>query len=107
MVVDNFHIVGVAVPPHEAYAILIIDSDAVLALALAVQSLQPVSGGNIQIIQRYGSMQQEELLQCPHFQIGGNPSASPSLPELLRICIPETCYHRSIVLHYGTSVKHY
>ncbi len=44
MVVHDFHIVGVAVPPHEADAILIIDPDAVLALALAVQRLQPVSG---------------------------------------------------------------
>ena len=92
MVVDDFHIVGVAVPPHEADAILIIDSDAVLALTLTVQSLQPGSGGDIQIIQRHGGMQQEKLLQCPHFQIGGNPPASPRLPKLLRIRIPEACY---------------
>jgi hypothetical protein len=107
MVVDDFHIVGVAVPPHEADAILIIDSYAVLALALAVQSLQPVSGGDIQIIQCHGGMQQEEFLQCPHFQIGGNPSASPRLPKLLRISIPEACYHGAIVLRYGISVKRY
>lgn len=107
MVVDDFHIVGVAVPPHEADTIFIIDSDAVLALALAVQSLQPVSGRDIQIIKRHGGMQQEELLQCPHFQIGGNPSASPSLPKLLRIRIPEACYHGAIVLQHGTSVKRY
>jgi hypothetical protein len=107
MVVDDFHIVGVAVPPHEADTILIIDSDAVLSLALAMQGLQPVSGGNIQIIQRHGGMQQEELLQCPHFQIGGNPSASPRLPKLLRISIPEACYHGAIVLRYGISVKRY
>lgn len=107
MVVDDFHIVGVAVPPYEADAILIIDSNAVLALALTVQSLQPVSGGDIQIIQCHGGMQQKELPQCPHFQIGGNPSASPRLPRLLRIRIPEACYHGAIVLQYGTSVKRY
>ena len=107
MVVDDFHVVGVALPPHEADAISIIDSDAVLAVALAVQSLQLVSGRNIQIIQRYGGLQQEELPQCPHFQIGGNPSASPRLPKLLRICIPEACYHVAILLRYSTSVKRY
>lgn len=107
MVVDDFHIVGVAIPPNETDAILIIDSDAMLALALAVQSLQPVSGRNIQIIQRHGGMQQKKLLQCPHFQIGGNPSASPRLPKLLRIRIPEACYHEGILLRYGTSVKRY
>jgi hypothetical protein len=107
MVVDDFHIVGIAVPPYEADAILIIDSDAVLTFALAVQSLQPVSRGNIQIIQRHRGMQQEKLLQCTHFQIGGNPSASPRLPKLLRIRIPEACYHGVIVLRCNTSVKRY
>ena len=48
MVVDDFHVVGVAIPPHEADAILIIDPDAVLALALAVQRFQPVSGRHTQ-----------------------------------------------------------
>jgi hypothetical protein len=105
MIVDDFNVVRVAFTPHEADAILIIDPDAVLALTLAAQSLQPISWRDIQIIQHHGGMQQEELLQCPHFQIGGNPSASPRLPKLLRIRIPEACYHGAIVLQYGTSVK--
>ncbi len=107
MVVDDFHVVGIAIPPHEADAILIIDSDAVLALALAVQSLQLVSGRHTQIIQRHGGMQQEELLQRPCFQTGGNASTSPRLPKLLRISIPEASYHEGIVLRYGTTVKRY
>ncbi len=105
MVVDDFHVVGIAIPPHEADAILIIDSDTVLALALAVQSLQPVSGRHTQIIQRHRGMQQEELLQCPHFQIGGNASASPRLPKLLRIRIPEASCHEWVVLRYGSTVE--
>ena len=107
MVVDDFHSVGVALPPHEANAILIIDPDAVLALAFAVQRLQPVSGRYPQIIQRHRGMQQEELLECPHSQIGGNPSASPRLPKLLRIRIPEARYHAGILPRYSSSVKHY
>jgi hypothetical protein len=107
MVVDDFHSVGVALPPHEANAILIIDPDAVLALAFAVQRLQPVSGRHAQIIQRHRGMQQEELLERPNSQIGGNPSAAPRLPKLLSIRIPETRYHVGILLRYGSSVKHY
>ena len=107
MIVDDFHIVGVAFRPHEAYAILIIDPNAVLALALAVQQLQPVSGRHAQIIQRHRGMQQEELLECPHSQMGGNPSASPRLPKLLRIRIPEARYHAGILPRYGSSVKQY
>jgi hypothetical protein len=93
MVVDDFNLVGVALPPYEADAILIIDPDTVLAFALSVQRLQPVSGRHAQIIQRHRSMQQEELLEGPDSQIGGNPSASPRLPKCLSIRIPETRYH--------------
>ena len=107
MVVDDFHVVGFALPPHEADAILIIDPDAVPALALAVQRLQHVSGRHAQIIQRHRCMQQEELLECPHSQIGGNLSASSRLPKLLHIRIPEARDHAGILPRYGSSVKHY
>jgi hypothetical protein len=107
MVVDDFHVEGVALPPHEADAILIIDPDAVLALALALQRLQPVSGRHAQIIQRHRGMQQKELLERPHSQIGGNPSASSRLPKQLRIRVPETRYHVGILLRYSSSVNHY
>jgi hypothetical protein len=56
MVVDDFHVAGVALQPQEADAILIIDPDAVMALALAVQRLQPVSGRHAQIIERHRGM---------------------------------------------------
>ena len=107
MVVDDFHVVGVALPPHEADTIVIIDPDAVLALALAGQRLQPVSGRHAEFIQRHGGMQQEELLERPHSQIAGNPAASPRLPKRLRIRIPEARYHVSLVPRHGTSVKRY
>ena len=107
MIVDDFHVVGFALPPHEADAILIIDPDAVLVLALAVQQLQPVSRRHPQIIQRHRGMQQEELLECPNSHTGGNPSASPRLPKLLRIRIPEARYHAEILPRYSSIVKHY
>ncbi len=84
---------GITLLPHEADAMLIVDPDAMLAPAFAVQRLQPVPGRHAQIIQRHRGMQQEELLERPHSQIGGNPSASPRLPKLLRIRVPETRYH--------------
>ena len=107
MVVDDFHVVGFVLPPHEADAVLIVDPDAVTALALPVQRLQPVSGRHPQIIQRHGGMQQEELLECPHSQVAGNPSASPRSPKLLRIRIPEARYHATILPRYSSIVKHY
>jgi hypothetical protein len=107
MVICDFNFAGFSLPPYEADAVLIIDPDAVLSLALTVQRLQPVSGRHLQIIERHGGMQQEKLPECPHSQIGGNPSTSPRLPKLLRIRIPETRYHVVILPRYSSSVKHY
>jgi hypothetical protein len=42
VVVDDFNVVGVAVNPAETDAPLIVDADAVLAFALALQGFQPI-----------------------------------------------------------------
>jgi hypothetical protein len=42
MIVDNLHLVSVAVFPEEAYPPLVVDTDAVLTASIAVKSLQSV-----------------------------------------------------------------
>jgi hypothetical protein len=42
MVIRDFNVADFSLPPHESDAVLIIDPNAVLTLALAVQGLQPV-----------------------------------------------------------------
>lgn len=51
MVINDLHPIGIAFQPGKADAPLIIDPDAMLPLALTLESLQSVSGGNYQIIQ--------------------------------------------------------
>lgn len=43
MIIDNFHIVRVAVVPAKANAPLIVYPDAVLTFAIALQRLEPIS----------------------------------------------------------------
>ena len=106
MIVDDFHVVGFALPPHEADAILSLIR--MLCWSLVGRVAPPAGfGGTPQNIQRHRGMQQEELLECPHSQTGGNPSASPRLPKLLRICIPEARYHSGILPRYSSIVNHY
>jgi hypothetical protein len=45
----DFDIFGIAIPPREADAVLIVDSDTVLALAVAAQRFQPVARRNQEI----------------------------------------------------------
>ncbi len=61
MVIDDLHVAGVVVSPAEADPPLIVDPDAVLALPVACQCLQPVPRGYPEILQRYRGIQQVEL----------------------------------------------
>lgn len=63
MVVNNLDIVGVSFPPHEAYTSLIIDADAVLSVAIAVQRLETISRGRSQLAKFYGRIQLAQLSQ--------------------------------------------
>jgi hypothetical protein len=45
VIIHNFNVVSVACAPAEANAPLLVDSDAVLAFAVALQRFQQVAGG--------------------------------------------------------------
>jgi hypothetical protein len=47
MVVCDLNLVGIGSTPFEANSVLIVDSYTVLALPVAAQFLQPVSGRNL------------------------------------------------------------
>lgn len=51
MIICDFDITGIATGPYEAYAPLIVDTYAVLTLALTFQGFQPVGGRGIQVVQ--------------------------------------------------------
>ncbi len=51
MVIRDLHLIGIAAPPDEAHAKLVIDSNAVLACAVTVKYLKPVPWRNPQILQ--------------------------------------------------------
>ena len=51
MIVINFHVVCVAIDEAKANSPLIINGNGVLALSIASQRMQPISGRNIEIIQ--------------------------------------------------------
>jgi len=61
VIVDDFHLDGAIRGPHEADAELIVDSDAVLALALAAQRLQPITGRRPEVAQFDRAVQLREF----------------------------------------------
>lgn len=75
MVIDNFYILGAFGCPHEADAPLVVDADAVLALAVALQGFKPVAGRDTQVVQHMGRVQQAQLFQGGCLDI--HPAAYP------------------------------
>lgn len=59
---------GSAIDPAEAYAPLVIDSNAVLALAAALQSLQAIPRRRSQVGQDRGSVEHLQLSKCATFE---------------------------------------
>jgi hypothetical protein len=73
VVVNDLNFVSVSVPPYEADAPLIIDSNAVLALAIAAQAFEPVSSRSGQVAELPREM---HLVKLPP----GDSLNGPELP---------------------------
>ena len=107
MIVGDPYIQGVTVFPFETYSPLIVDSNAVLALAVPRKLFEPIPGRHSEITQRVGSVEQKEFLQ-------GNPVNR--LRELLRafaiekpfrLRVFKTPNHKTIITPCGNNVKRY
>ncbi len=64
MVVRNFNLVSVVVPPNEADLGLIVDPDAALSRAAAVQLLKMVSRRNFQVVQSQCRIKHRQFSSC-------------------------------------------
>jgi hypothetical protein len=65
VIVHYFHVVRVTIQPSETEPPLLVDPYAVLSMAIALQSLKPVTGWYTQFIQVHNS------IQYPQFPHGG------------------------------------
>jgi hypothetical protein len=97
VVVDDFNLVSVAVSPHEADPILIVDPDAVLA--------PPVPGERLEVIAReraevFESLDRVQLRQLPLHDPGNvpKPARRVSLEQRLGVSVPEGPDHLLMVL---------
>ena len=61
MVVHNFHVQRIFALPAEANPPLVIDTDAVLPVPVALQRFKPISRWSAQILQAPGLVQQQQL----------------------------------------------
>lgn len=57
MVIRNFYIKRISIPPHEAHAILIVNPNAVLSRPIPAKRFQMISRRHLQVIERDGRVQ--------------------------------------------------
>jgi hypothetical protein len=61
MVINDLDLVDISLSPGEANPPLVIDPDIMLPLAVAFQSLKPVAWRNLQVLEKFGAMEIQEL----------------------------------------------
>jgi hypothetical protein len=92
----DFDVFGIAVPPCEADAILIVDPDAVLPLSVAAQRLQPIARRNQKIREGRGAIESDEAPKG-HSSDAGEFLDSLTPKEPFRLFTPEAPDHESIL----------
>lgn len=63
MIVHNFHVVRISLPPFEADAPLVADADTVLARLIAGEFLQAIRRGNAKVLKRRSPIQHPQFPQ--------------------------------------------
>jgi hypothetical protein len=95
VVVDNLDIERVAVAPHKANPVLIVNPDTVLPRTLSAKRLQPVPGRHPEILQRHSSIQNCHFHKSPAPQARWEIPALSRYPQALRLSVTETRDHAS------------
>jgi hypothetical protein len=104
VIIDNLHICRTGDRPAEAYAILIVNPDTVLARAIALQRFKTVSGRHPKVAQSTGNLQLSKL--APRNVLNAlEPPDVPSCRQRFRIGIAVGYDHRLILTQRMINVK--
>ena len=94
MIVHNLDILSIAIAPDKADSPLVIDADAVLALAITRELFKAIAGRNAQILQRLRVVQHGELASGDSFD--ALETRKPQAVEnRFRVPASERPYHRA------------
>ena len=97
VVIDDFDIVRITFSPFKTDAPLVIDPDAMLSFAVALQGLQPVAWRHPQVLQTEGAMQVKQFAPCHPFDIT-EPADVPVIEQRFSVSATERPDHMARVL---------
>ena len=93
MIIDDFNFICVAIVPHKANAVLIVDSDAVSPRPVSNQLLQSISGRNAEVVERSRRVENQQFAQGDALKPLWKPDAPRSIENSLRVVIGEASDH--------------
>ena len=96
MKVHNLDLVRIAVRPVEANAPLIVDPNAVLASAIALQPLQPISRWHAEILKPLRRIDDHQLAEHCAEEIGRKATDPLPREKSLRVPVTEALDHLEI-----------
>ncbi len=94
MVVGDFDLVGLAICPAEAKPVFVVDADAMLALAVSCECLQPVPRRDFKVVERGGGLELGEFTEGDLMERRRQLGGALAEPELLRGAASEGRDHR-------------
>lgn len=81
MVIDDFDLVRMVVFPNEANSPLVVDTDRMLPVPVALQRFKPVAGRHAEIVESLGNVQQTQFAKRGVLNICRKPPASSAGPD--------------------------
>jgi hypothetical protein len=93
VVIDDLDIGRIAIPPAEADPPLVVDPDAVLTLAVSVESLQSIPRRNAEVIKRCCRIQHPKLPQCDPLHVRSQSFDPLSAEQPLSVPVSEAPDH--------------
>ena len=93
MVIHNFNVPCIRALPAEADTPLVIDANAVLAFALALQGFESIAGRYTQIVEAPGLIQQKEFPSRDPLNLRRQPPRGLIRKQSLGLRVGEAAYH--------------
>ena len=93
MIINDLDVGSVTILPGETDPPLVIDTDAVLTAPAALELLQPVTGWDTQVFERFCRVQGDQLSQHDVKQVGWKPPHWLTVKQTLSVTIAEVLDH--------------
>jgi hypothetical protein len=107
MVICYLHVVSVSNFPTKTDSPLVIDSNRILAFAVAREFLKAITGRDSQIVDAYGSINHREFSLRRSISISRKTYGPLSIKNRLGDFPAKAFYHASIITPCVNSIKHY